>query len=218
MAGGADDDDLARYRSKRDFERTDEPSAGRPGGDAVEGNRFVVQHHDASTEHYDLRLEHDGVLLSWAVPKGPSTDPRDKRLAVRTEDHPVDYADFEGSIPADEYGGGSVIVWDRGTWENTTSGDDGPVDVDAALADGHLSFTVEASKLQGGYVLQRFRPEEDQWLLVKRDDHGADARRNPTSTQPESVLSGDTVRDVAGSDTDGTSAAGDGDPESGSGT
>lgn len=191
---------LRRYRDKRDPEKTSEPM-DEVGDDAPEGlDRpvFVVQHHAASSEHYDLRLEHDGVLLSWAVPKGPSTDPHEKRLAVRVEDHPLGYADFEGTIPEEEYGGGSVIVWDLGTWTNTTTDDDGePVDVADALDDGHLSFRVDAQKLGGGYTLQQFRPEEDQWLLIKRDDDAADARRNPTSTEPESVRSGHTVTEIA---------------------
>lgn len=191
---------LRRYRDKRDPDRTPEP-VDEVGDDAPEGLErpvFVVQHHAASTEHYDLRLEHDGVLLSWAVPKGPSTDPSEKRLAVHVEDHPLGYADFEGTIPEEEYGGGSVIVWDLGTWENTTTDDDGRhVDVDDALDNGHLSFRVDAQKLGGGYALQRFRPEKDQWLLIKRDDDAADARRNPTSTEPESVRSGHTVAEMA---------------------
>lgn len=190
---------LDEYRDKRDFDRTEEPegTARVPGSDGPP--RFVVQHHDASTDHYDIRLEHDGGLLSWAVPKGPSTDPRDKRLAVRTEDHPLDYLDFEGTIPEGEYGGGAVIVWDIGTWENTTTDDeDEQKPVAEALAEGHLSFRLAGEKLAGGYVLQEFRPDEDQWLLIKRDDDEADARRNPTSTQPESVLTGYTVEEVAG--------------------
>jgi DNA ligase D-like protein (predicted 3'-phosphoesterase) len=193
-------DDLTSYRDKRDFTRTAEPS-----GDEVpsrSGHRFVVQHHEATSEHYDLRLEHQGVLLSWAVPKGPSTDPREKRLAVRTEDHPVDYLDFEGTIPQREYGGGAVIVWDAGRWYNTTEDEGNTVSVEEALERGHLTFRVDGQKLSGGYVLQRFRPEQDEWLLIKRDDDAADARRNPTSTQPESVISGRTVSETAELDAD----------------
>ena len=184
------------------------------GNDAPEGLErpiFVIQHHAGSSEHYDVRLEHDGVLLSWAVPKGPSTDPREKRLAFPVEDHPLGYADFEGTIPEEEYGGGAVIVWDLGTWTNTTTDDDGePVDVDDALDHGHLSLWIDAEKLGGGYALQRFRPEQGQWLLIKRDDDAADARRNPTSTEPESVRSGHTVAEIgdlmaAGDDRDDAS-------------
>ncbi len=189
---------LDEYRAKRDFDRTDEPSGTAEVPPADGPRRFVIQHHDASSEHYDFRLEDSGVLLSWAVPKGPSTDPRDKRLAVRTEDHPLDYIDFEGTIPAGEYGGGAVIVWDIGTWEHLAGDDDGaPVSVADAVEQGHLSFRLTGRKLTGGYTLQRFRPADGQWLLIKRDDDDADARRRPTSTQPESVLSGYTVGQVA---------------------
>ncbi len=155
--------------------------------------RFVIQQHDASTLHYDFRLEVDGVLRSWAVPKGPSTNPREKRLAVEVDDHQLDYADFEGEIESG-YGAGRVIVWDRGTYEAITAGD-----VSDALKNGHLSFWLEGHKLRGGWTLQRTRDaEKPQWLLIKRDDEGADARRNPISTQPESVISGRTVDEVGG--------------------
>lgn len=186
--------DLDEYRSKRDFRRTSEPGGDGTGGD---GARWVVQCHDASSLHYDFRLEADGVLKSWAVPKGPSTDPSEKRLATRTEDHPLDYADFEGTIPEGEYGAGAVIVWDAGTYRNLTTDDDGEeVPIAEAVDDGHVSVWLDGEKLHGGYSLTRFRGEDD-WLLVKRDDDEADARRNPTSTQPESVVSGRTVEQVA---------------------
>lgn len=189
---------LDEYRQKRDFDVSAEPSGATEVPPSDGPPRFVIQHHDASSEHYDFRLESDGVLMSWAVPKGPSTDPRDKRLAVRTEDHPLDYLDFEGTIPKGEYGGGAVIVWDIGTWENRTSDDDGaPVSPVDAIDNGHLSFRLTGEKLSGGYTLQLFRPDDDQWLLIKHDDDEADARRRPTSTQPESVLSGLTVKEVA---------------------
>jgi DNA ligase D-like protein (predicted 3'-phosphoesterase) len=155
--------------------------------------RFVIHQHDASTLHYDFRLEVDGVLKSWAVPKGPSTDPREKRLAVQVEDHRLDYADFEGEIESG-YGAGGVIVWDRGTYAPIT---DGPVG--KAIQNGHLSFQLKGEKLRGGWTLQRTRDgEKPQWLLIKRQDEGADARRNPVSTQPESVISGRTVDEVRG--------------------
>jgi DNA ligase D-like protein (predicted 3'-phosphoesterase) len=153
--------------------------------------RFVIQQHDASTLHYDFRLQVGDALKSWAVPKGPSTDPREKRLAVEVEDHSLDYADFEGQI-GEGYGAGRVIVWDAGTWRPLT---DGPVE--EALANGHLSFWLEGEKLRGGWTLQRTRGgAKPQWLLIKRRDEGADARRNPVSTQPESVLSGRTIDDL----------------------
>ena len=153
--------------------------------------RFVIQQHAASSLHYDFRLEVDGVLKSWAVPKGFSTDPREKRLAVEVEDHSLDYADFEGVIGTG-YGAGRVIVWDNGTWRSLTDGPAG-----AALERGHLSFWLDGEKLRGGWTLQRTRGgDKPQWLLIKRRDEGADARRNPVSTQPESVISGRTIDDV----------------------
>ena len=150
---------------------------------------FVIQQHQATALHYDLRLEVDGVLRSWAVPRGPSTDPREKRLAVQVGDHAMSHATFEGRS-----GRGAVIVWDRGTWRPLAE-DAGPVA--AALDAGHLSFWLEGVKLRGGFTLQRTSAgAKPQWLLIKRRDEGADARRNPVSTQPESVISGRTLEEV----------------------
>jgi len=189
-------DPLETYRKKRDFRKTREPSGK---GRRKAGRRFVIQKHAARSLHYDFRLEADGVLKSWAVPKGPSTDPRDKRLAVPTEDHPLDYGDYEGVIPEGEYGAGAVIVWDRGTYRNLTEDDDGgEVPVSEALAGGHLKIWLEGEKVRGGYALTRIGKGKDlRWLLVKMDDEEADARRNPVGTEPESVLSGRTVEEVA---------------------
>ncbi len=187
---------LKTYRSKRDFRKTPEP----PGGKKKSGKKriFVIQKHDASSLHYDFRLEVDGALVSWAVPKGPSTDPRERRLAVRTEDHPLDYAGFEGTIPEDEYGGGSVIVWDAGSYRNLKVGDDGAeVPMNKAIEDGHVTVSLSGKKLRGGYSLVRTgKGKKERWLLVKMDDEGADARRNPVSTEPRSVLSGKKVEEV----------------------
>ena len=189
-------DPLDPYRKKRHFDRTPEPS-GRSRG-RKKGPIFVIQKHDATTLHYDFRLETGGVLKSWAVPKGPSTDPRDKRLAIRTEDHPLAYADFEGSIPEGEYGAGPVIVWDTGTYRNLTEREGREVPVDQAVESGHVSVWLEGHKLRGGYALTRVaRDTRERWLLVKMDDEGADARRNPVNTQPESVLTGRTIEQVA---------------------
>jgi DNA ligase D-like protein (predicted 3'-phosphoesterase) len=153
--------------------------------------RFVIQQHAARTLHYDFRLEVGGVLRSWAVPKGLSTDPREKRLAVEVEDHSLDYADFEGVI-GDGYGAGRVIVWDAGTYHPLTDGP--PAE---ALDKGHLSFWLEGEKLRGGWTLQRTHEgDKPQWLLIKKRDDEADARRNPVSTQPESVLSGRTIDEL----------------------
>jgi DNA ligase D-like protein (predicted 3'-phosphoesterase) len=160
---------------------------------------FVVHKHAARTLHYDLRLEVEGVLKSWAVPKGPSTDPREKRLAVAVEDHALAYADFEGTIGESNYGAGAVIVWDTGPYANRTERDGVPVPIARALADGHAVVELEGRKLQGRYALTRTGEQRgrEQWLLVKVRDDAADARRNPVSTQPESVLSGRTIEDVA---------------------
>lgn len=187
---------LRTYEDKRDFRATTEPR-GRVSSKRSKRPRFVVQQHDASSMHWDFRLEAEGVLKSWAIPKGPSTDPREKRLAHQVEDHPVEYLDFEDVIGPGQYGAGTVIVWDAGTYGNLTTDDDGrDVPVADAIADGHVSVWLEGRKLRGGYALTRFRGEHD-WLLVKMDDEAADARRSPTSTEPESVLTGRTLEQVA---------------------
>jgi DNA ligase D-like protein (predicted 3'-phosphoesterase) len=195
------DDSLRTYRSKRDPKRTPEPSGERRPrrGRRRRGHPiFVIQKHDASSLHYDFRLEADGVLKSWAVPKGPSTDPRDKRLAMPTEDHPMDYADFEGVIPEGEYGAGTVLVWDTGTWRNLTFRDGKQVPVQRALDEGHLRFELEGSKLRGPYALTRIgRGGRERWLLVKMEGEGADARRKPVRSQPDSVLSGRGLEEIA---------------------
>ncbi|MEA2499670.1 MAG: hypothetical protein QOH26_2075 [Actinomycetota bacterium] len=181
---------LAEYERKRDFTKTSEPR----GRGRKSGSLFVIQKHAATALHYDFRLESDGVLLSWAVPKGPSTDPRDKRLAMRVEDHPVSYADFEGVIPKGEYGGGQVIVWDMGTYRPLED-----VPMAEQLRKGHVKVWLEGQKVRGGYSLRRWGKDKrgrEKWLLVKIDDETADRRRNPTSTQPESVLTGRTIEDL----------------------
>ena len=191
-------DRLQRYRSKRTGK------SGEPAGEVTRagkrrGNRFVIQKHDARRLHYDFRLEVDGTLRSWAVPKGPSTDPREKRLAVEVEDHPLDYIDFEGTIGAGNYGAGTVIVWDHGTYTNLDESRDMPTSIEA----GHVKFRLEGEKLRGGWTLQRTHGgEKPQWLLIKRRDADADARRNPESAQPESVQSGRTLEEVAAEEAD----------------
>lgn len=158
-------------------------------------SEFVIQKHDATSLHYDFRLEVDGVMRSWAVPKGPSTDPRDRRLAMEVEDHPMSWNSFEGVI-ASGYGAGRVIVWDRGSYRPLGDGD-GDLDFGEALEAGHASFWLEGEKLRGGWSLRRIRSgRKPQWLLVKRRDEEADARRRPTSTQPESVVSGRRLEDL----------------------
>jgi DNA ligase D-like protein (predicted 3'-phosphoesterase) len=186
---------LETYRKRRDPARTPEPEGRR--GRAGQRPRFVIQEHAARSHHFDFRLEVDGVLKSWAMPKGPSTDPRDKRLAMPVEDHPLDYADFEGVIPEGEYGAGAVVVWDRGTWDNLTEHDGRLQPVEAALAHGHLVFALHGEKLAGGFALQRVATGKDErWLLIKLRDEAADARRRPVSSQPQSVISGRTIADL----------------------
>ena len=156
--------------------------------------RFVIQKHAATTLHYDFRLEVDGVMRSWAVPKGLSTDPREKRLAVEVEDHSLGYADFEGAIGEGSYGAGAVIVWDAGTYRNLDE-ERGMAD---ELAAGHAKIWLEGKKLRGGWTLQRTKGgEKPQWLVIKRRDELADARRRPQSTQPESVKTGRTIEQIA---------------------
>jgi len=159
---------------------------------------FVIQQHDASSLHFDFRVEVDGVLKSWAVPKGFSTNPAERRLAIAVEDHPLRYADFEGVIPEGEYGAGTVIVWDAGPYKNLTTDGDGTVPIGTALRKGHAVIWLEGMKIRGGYALVRskLRGDPRNWLLVKLKDAGADARRNPTRTEPRSVLSGRTLAQV----------------------
>ena len=181
---------LAKYRSMRDFASTAEPSGKR--ADAPRGNSFVIQKHAARRLHYDFRLELDGVLLSWSVPKGPSLSPTERRLAVRTEDHPLDYADFEGIIPAGQYGGGTVVVWDRGTW--TPEGD-----AQEGMKKGRLTFTLDGDKLHGRWHLVRTKPQGKQegWLLFKGRDDAANDKVDIVEKRPESVISGRTIEQIA---------------------
>ena len=184
--------DLRVYQAKRDFARTPEPK-GAPPAAGGGSRRFVVQRHRARRRHYDLRFEIDGVLVSWAVPNGPTLDPAVKRLAVHVEDHPIEYLDFEGVIPAGEYGGGDVIVWDLGTWE--PHGTDDPA---AAVAAGELHADVQGHKLRGRLVLVRSRQDRgggDQWLLLHKDDEAAVGGWDPEH-YPRSVLSGRTNDEV----------------------
>jgi bifunctional non-homologous end joining protein LigD len=192
-------DRLAQYQEMRDFDRTAEPAGEREAdgdgdGGRADGPMFVVQRHRARRRHYDLRLEVDGVLASWAVPKGPTLDPKARHLAVHVEDHPIEYADFEGVIPAGEYGGGDVIVWDRGTWRPSNTDD--PL---AAIAAGDLHFDLDGEKLAGRFVLvrrDRDRSGKEQWLLLHKDDDHAEAGWDPED-HPRSVKSGRTNEEVA---------------------
>ncbi|TVP83126.1 DNA polymerase ligase N-terminal domain-containing protein [Thioalkalivibrio sp.] len=188
---------LNKYRDKRDFRRTAEPRGQKPDADSGTKPIFVIQEHDASSHHFDLRLEIDGVLKSWSVPKGPSTDPAEKRMAIPTEDHPLDYADFEGRIPGGQYGAGTILLWDRGTWTNITEKDGETRPAKEALEQGHLLAWLDGEKIRGGYALHRTGGSDGNWLLIKMDDDQADRRRNPVNTEPKSVESGRTIDEVA---------------------
>ena len=189
---------LAEYNRKRNFGITREPPGDAPAQPRADGARsFVIQKHAATRLHYDFRLELDGVLLSWSVPKGPSLDPREKRLAVHVEDHPLAYGGFEGIIPKGQYGGGTVLLWDRGTWEPQED----PV---AGYAKGNLKFILKGEKLHGGFALIRLggaraRAEgEKAWILIKeRDAQARDKGPDLTQTRPESVASGRTMEQIA---------------------
>ncbi|MBA1143444.1 DNA ligase D [Mesorhizobium neociceri] len=183
---------LKAYRAKREFSKTPEPAGGFISGD---GNRFVVHKHHATADHYDLRLQVGGVLKSWAVPRGPSLNPADKRLAVETEDHPLEYIDFEGVIPEGEYGGGPMIVWDTGTWAPMD-------DVEKSLRTGAFKFRLAGEKLTGGWMLTRLKPKpgEDEnkknWLLFKERDLASDTELDILEARPESVKSGKRIEEL----------------------
>jgi bifunctional non-homologous end joining protein LigD len=221
---------LKQYRKKRRFEVTPEPSGSEPGSTESASAesassefsrkaspaaktrpspRYVVQKHRASQLHYDFRLEWNGVLLSWAVPKGPSLDPSVKRLAMQVEDHPIDYADFEGVIPEGEYGGGTVMVWDTGTWTPEQE------DVDAALRKGDLKFTLHGTKLKGSWVLVRTRGygsrSKQSWLLIKHRDRFA-STEDIAAKEPQSVASRRLLVDIAREGGGDVEKASSGDP------
>ena len=187
---------LRSYRSKRDFRRTPEPADSRNRRSSA--RRFVVHKHVASRLHYDVRLQIGRVLKSWAVPKGPSVNPKVKRLAVEVEDHPLDYAEFEGVIPKGEYGSGTVMVWDKGTYRNISQKHGKPVSLKRAIAGGHASIWLDGKKLKGGFALiHTKKPKKENWLLIKMDDKEADARRKPLKTEVKSALSGRTMKQIA---------------------
>lgn len=187
---------LNEYKRKRDFRKTPEPGGDSDTSPSKSGRHFVIHKHDASRLHYDLRLEHEGVLLSWAVPKGPSLVPGDKRLAVHVEDHPLDYGSFEGTIPEDEYGGGTVMVWDQGDWEPTKDPAEG-------LERGRLEFELHGNKLNGAWLLtrmgQRNKGDKKNWLLIKRRDNAARGRKQPDilDERPESIATGRSLEEIA---------------------
>lgn len=195
---------LTEYRRKRDFSRTAEPSGDEPGADAPKPSRgkplrFVIQKHAASHLHFDFRLELDGVMKSWAVPKGPSLDPSVKRLAMQVEDHPISYNTFEGTIPEGEYGGGTVMLWDRGRY---LPADGDPASLRAGLKKGRLDFVMLGDRLKGGFTMVRSGRDtaKPQWLLFKRTDEYADPARDIVADEITSVTTGRTMEEIAGSD------------------
>jgi bifunctional non-homologous end joining protein LigD len=204
---------LSEYRKKRDFGITPEPSGAKKIPAQRDTNLiYVVQKHLASRLHYDFRLKWRGVLLSWAVPKGPSLDPSVKRLAMQTEDHPVEYANFEGVIPAGEYGAGTVMLWDRGTWKPESD------DADASLKKGDFKFTLHGKKLKGSWVLVRTRgfgskPSRTTWLLIKHRDRYV-SKKDVTLAEPRSVASRRLLADIARDDGGNVELAATGDPPS----
>ena len=197
---GTTRDKLVTYRHKRDFEKTAEPKGG--GGTSRSARRralrFVIQKHAASRLHFDFRLELDGVMKSWAVPKGPSLDPSVKRLAMEVEDHPIEYNTFEGTFPRGEYGGGTVMLWDRGTYESPT-GDVG--ELRGGYERGDLKFVLHGKRLEGSWVLVRIRRNETsskpQWLLIKHRDEFADASRDIVADELTSVTTDRTMEEIA---------------------
>jgi len=195
---------LTEYKKKRRFNKTPEPGPDKKSSEF--GNIFVVQKHRATQLHYDFRLEADGVLKSWAVPKGPPMDPAVKRLAMQVEDHPVDYANFEGVIPEGEYGGGTVMVWDMGVYapENTDN-------VSKALSKGELKFTVLGKKLKGSFVLVRTR--DRQWLLMKHKDEYAIEGEDIAETEPYSIFTKRTLAEIAEDEGGVVKKAATGDPK-----
>lgn len=181
---------LEEYQRKRHFDKTPEPR----GIERVEpGNSFVVQKHQASHLHYDFRLQIEGTLKSWAIPKGPSLDPAEKRLAIRVEDHPVEYKDFEGVIPAGEYGAGTVMIWDFGTYESS-SGED----LSKGLDKGEIKFRLYGQKLRGGFALIRtkYQSNRENWLLIKEKDEYARENSDITREQPNSARSGKSLEQI----------------------
>jgi len=183
---------LSKYKEKRHFDKTPEPE-GRER--SVEKRQiFVIQKHDASNLHYDFRIEIDGVLKSWVIPKGPSLDPFIKRLAILTEDHPLEYADFEGIIPKDQYGGGIVIIWDKGNYENIKKDN---FSITKSFERGRIEINLKGKKLKGGFALIRIKGENGkQWLLIKMNDNQAD-RENDILKQEKSIISNKTIEQIS---------------------
>ena len=189
-------DPLAKYNEKRDFSKTAEPAGTYESLSWGTGNGFMVQKHDATRLHFDFRLELDGTLKSWAVPKGPSLDPKDNRLSVRTEDHPLSYATFEGTIPKGEYGGGTVMLWDRGTWASLPG-----KDPRKGLEEGHLHIILDGERMKGEWVMFRLKPrageKNENWMLKKVTDEHAGSSGGLTDHYLTSIKTGRTMQEIA---------------------
>ena len=188
---------LGEYQRKRDFTKTAEPEGASSRRKSARALHFVVQKHAASHLHFDFRLELDGVMKSWAVPKGPSYDPAVRRLAMEVEDHPIEYNTFEGTIPKGQYGGGTVMVWDRGTYEAEDGG--GAQSLRDGYERGDLKIVLHGKRLIGGWVLVRMRRDESdraQWLLIKHRDETADATFDVVADQPTSIATGRTMDEI----------------------
>jgi bifunctional non-homologous end joining protein LigD len=189
---------LTAYRRKRDFTRTAEPQGGSTR--SRHKPQFVIQKHAASHLHYDLRLEHDGVMRSWAVPKGPSLDPSVKRLAMQVEDHPIEYNQFEGTIPKGEYGGGTVMLWDRGTYSYGGTDPDPEEGLRRGYQKGDFKFVLNGKRLKGSWALVRMRsdrPGKPQWLLIKHKDEYAEPGSDVAAEHQTSVATGRTMEEIA---------------------
>lgn len=190
---------LSEYKRKRDFTKTDEPAGKVTRPRSRRALHFVIQKHAASHLHFDFRLEMNGVMKSWAVPKGPSYDPGVRRLAMEVEDHPIEYNTFEGTIPKGQYGGGTVMLWDRGTYEPEAGG--GEDALREGYARGDLKFVLHGKRLQGGWVLVRMRRNEEggraQWLLIKHRDEHADPAYDVVADVQTSVTTGRTMEEIA---------------------
>jgi len=187
---------LKTYRKKRNFRHTPEPKGKSTGGRSKKPI-FVIQKHAARQLHYDFRLQLGRALKSWAVPKGPSLNPSDKRMAVEVEDHPLGYAKFEGVIPKGEYGSGTVMIWDKGSYRNVTKKNNKEVPITRALRNGHLTIELDGEKIEGRYALSRIvKGKKPRWLLVKVKDAKADARQNPVKSENKSAVSGRTMKQI----------------------
>jgi len=202
---------LQEYRKKRNFKISPEPpGTGKADTPHARDGIYVIQKHRASHLHYDFRLESNGTLLSWAIPKGPSLDPSVKRLAMQVEDHPIEYAEFEGVIPPGEYGGGTVMVWDKGTWSPEVP------DVSAALEKGDLKFAINGEKLAGSWVLVRThgygRSSKPSWLLIKHRDRFASSTRDIIDEMPRSAVSNRLLAEIARAEGGDVAVAATGDP------